>query len=195
MQKIAIAFFWAMFLSVLVGMILAVLLNWIGLPWWTWPCLTSGLVVIQAWLQSRDLLAQRLGHRDRPMAQFSGRSIPVSAGGLPMVFESIIPGGRTSNIEVEDVLSVMTATGLLVDGERVKEFVNTAWRRQERGKSGLSRRYWLEGHKPAWDRSEYDALVYVLNQNGFIVGRKDGRSGRLSTDYRSIICLLKRASR
>lgn len=192
MGKIATAFFWSLFLAILAGLVFSPVMVWFDLPWWVSPAMASGLTIIQAWVQSRELLARALGHREKPGVVVQNRAIPISAGGLAMAFESIMPGARREAIEVDDSLSVVTATGLVVSPERVEDFIRRAVTRQYRGKPGLSRSYWLNEYRPPWDRSEYDAMVYVLSQNGFIDGRKPGRAGKVNSDYRTIITTLRR---
>jgi len=194
MSKIATAFIWSLFLSLLAGLIAWGLLFWLEFPWWIYPAMTMGLTIISAWIDSRELLAHRLGRRYEPSIQVSGRAIPVSAGGLATVFEAILPGKRRSEIEVENELSIMTPTGLLIREDRIAYFLNRAYTRQIRGLPGLSRPYWTRDHRPPFDRSEYDSLIYCLMGGGFIDGRVQGRSGKLNTHYKEILLTMKRTS-
>lgn len=194
MTKIATAFIWSLFLGLLAGLIAWGLLFWLEFPWWIYPAVTMGLTIISAWIDSRELLARRLGRRYEPSIQVSGRSIPVHAGGLATVFEAILPGKRKSEIEIENELSIMTPTGLLIRQERIAYFINRAYTRQIRGLSGLSRPYWTKEHRPPFDRSEYDSLIYCLVAGGFIEGRQPGRSGKLNAHYREILTSMKRTS-
>jgi len=194
MSKIATAFVWSLFLGLLAGLIAWGLLYWIEIPWWIYPAATMGITIISAWIDSRELLARRLGRRYEPSIQVSGRAIPVGTGGLATVFEAVMPGRRRQEVTIEDELTVMTETGLLIREERIKHFLGRAWHRQLRGLAGLSRPYWTKEHRPPFDRSEYDALIYVLMAGRFIDGRQPGRSGKLNADYRTIVTYMKRTS-
>lgn len=193
MIKIATAFFWSLFLSVLAGLVASPLLVWFGLAWWVSPLVAASLTIIEAWVQSRELLARSLGKRDKPQMVVNNRAIPIDAGGLAMVFESVLPGRRKQAVEIEDSLSVMTATGELIRPERVEDFIKRACIRQYRGLEGLSRGYWLAEYRPPFERAEYEALVYILKTGGFIDGRKPGRAGKLNADYNQIIKTLRRS--
>jgi len=191
MSKILTAFTWSMFLSILAGLAAHGLLFWLEFPWWIWSAAACGFTVISAWIDSRELLARRLGRRYEPSIRLSGRSIPIDTGGLAAVFETILPGTKKTVVDLEDELSIMTATGILISSERVKHFISRSWARQLRGLSGLSRTYWTSEHRPPWDRSEYDAVLYVLEGGQFVENRKAGRSGKLNSDYGTIIRSLR----
>jgi hypothetical protein len=191
MTKILTAFVWSMVLAMLAGLVAWGLLFWLEFPWFVYPAVTCGLTIISAWIDSRELLARRLGRRYEPELRFSGRDIPIAAGGLAMSFESVIPWAKKRAVTIEDELSIMTETGLLISGDRIRHFLGRAWRRQLSGKSGLSRPYWTSEHRPAWDRSEYEAMLHVLQAGGWIENRRPGRSGRLIADYGTIVRALK----
>lgn len=194
MQKIAIAFTWALLLSVLAGLVAAPIAIWFDWPWWTGSVVLAGLTIFQAWAQSRDYLARALGKKDQPSVMVNNREIPISAGGATMVFDAVLPGRRRAAVEIGSEISIMTATGLLISEARVKEFIRWAWSRQQRGQPGLSREYWCRAHRPVWERSEYDAIIHVLVSAGFIEGRRAGRAGRLTQDYGVIIAELRRVN-
>lgn len=194
MQKIAVAFFWSLLLSALAGLVFAPAAVWMGWPWWVGSFVLAGLTIVQSWAQSRDYLARALGKREQPSLLIHNRSIPVSAGGAAMVFDAVMPGRRQAAVEIDDGLSIATATGLTITEARVREFIRFAWSRQQRGQPGLSREYWCNIHRPAWERSEYDAIIYVLVASGFIEGRRSGRAGRLTSDYGVIIAALRRSN-
>ena len=192
MQKIGIAFFWSVVLAGLAGLAISPLMVLFDLPWWLSSAGLVGLTVLQAWVQSRDLLARALGKRDNPQLIVGNRDIPISAGGLAMRFESALAGRKRDTVAMEGDISIMTATGLLITDDRVRQFIRWAWQRQSRGDHGLSRDYWTKDHRPAWERSEYDAMIYVLVGGGYVEGRRAGRAGRLNADYGQIIAGLKR---
>lgn len=191
MSKILTAFVWSMVLAMLAGLVGWGLLYWLDFPWFIYPAITCGLTIISAWIDSRELLARRLGRRYQPEVRFSGRDIPVTAGGLAMSFESIVPWGKQKAVTVDDELSIMTPTGTVIGSEAIKHFLGRAWHRQLRGLAGLSRTYWTKEHRPPWTRDEYEAMIHVLEGGEWVERRTTGRSGRLTADYGEIVRSLK----
>lgn len=192
MRKIAIAFVWSLIMSALAGCVIGLALNALGLDWTYGPAFTVGITVLHGWLQSRSLLLVALGRKDKPGVIMSGRSIPVTAGGLPARFESAIRGSGRLSLDIDQSMSIVTPTGVMIGEDTIKSFVGRSWTRQTAGRSGLSRRYWTRVHRPPLDREVYDSLIYVLLSIGAIQGRVSGKSGKLVIGYKEICEQIRR---
>ena len=60
---------------------------------------------------------------------------------------------------------------------KVEQFLWRCQLRQDRRKAPFARSYWVI--RRGWDRREYDALLKCLEDNGYIVDRRPGASGKL----------------
>lgn len=63
----------------------------------------------------------------------------------------------------------------------ILDFLQTAWRRQQDGRFGLSRRYWMRQRRPPMQRPIYDNICQLLAASNLIINRKRGGSGQLAT--------------
>lgn len=193
MKKIAVAFVWAFVLSQILGLCLAGLLFWAEWPFWYWPLLFGTYTVWFAWLDARQLLATRLGNRDRGLGiARQGRFIPINtmAGA---VFEFALPAIRREKQKLIEVGStfVLYSAKCEVSQPVASRFIRGAFTRQLRGKSPFSRQYWTSGRHARLSRDEYDCIVENLSDFGFIAGRRQGKSGELTTDCEKIITKLR----
>ena len=63
---------------------------------------------------------------------------------------------------------------------QLREFLSKAFSRQRGGKSPFSRNYWMQTHRPKFDRTEYDAIMTLLTGlEGLVINRSEKRSGKL----------------
>ena len=182
MKRLAVAYFWL----VSVALVFSVLiwLTWRLVDPWAefWPVLivVELLIHIRALFAADEFFQRRLGvHRPSISASGPGRSVAVN------VFESAFSFGKTNSgqqsfqVEVGDLPSSFSVDSVVLSSFQVNEFLSRAWSRQRAGSSGLSRSYWLRSHRPTWDRSEYDAVLVLLDSVGLISGRRARASGKL----------------
>ena len=72
-----------------------------------------------------------------------------------------------------------TVDNRTVSLDEVDYFIRKAYNLQRQRKPGLSRAYWMQRHRPNYERWQYDANIELLNLAGLIVDRGERRSGRL----------------
>ena len=180
MKRIAIAYFWLC--------VLASALAVFG--WRTWLYFDHNadflviwvvfmfLVHIRAYLVADEYFQKKV-RAFRPSVSAIGGSRPVPVGGL---FEFALPGRRVrqqKTIDLDDGPSSYVVGEVVLSSGQVDLFVKKAWMRQRSGKPGLSRTFWVKKHRPTWDRAEYEAVVRLLEDGGFVVGRRPGASDKL----------------
>lgn len=183
MRAIGTAFLWSMILALLAGLLIGLGLDYIGYPWIVGPLFTAGLTVLDGWVKARGMLNRRLGYRDVPRLINDDRSVPVN-------FDFLLPG-KQKTVDVQAETRIVCPSGDVIDQALIKRFVWRAWERQNRGKNGLGRRYWLVDARPTLTREQYDALIYALEQVGCLAGRKPGRTGRIIGSYDEVIARLR----
>lgn len=193
MKTIGVAFVWAMMLSGLAGLCLAGIFFWLAWPWWVWPLSTTSYTLWFSWRDAHDLLARRLGRRERGYGvKRQSRVIPISLD-TGMVFESVLPvfgRGRGRSALVDDGYTLVSPNAEVGDGI-ANEFIRYCQIRQERGKPAFSRHYWTRVKRPPLSREQYDCLMFNLVDFGFIAGRRQGRSGTLNAHSEKIIQKLR----
>lgn len=189
MKRIAIAFAWAMALSLMAGFCLSGIFYWLAWPWWVWPLSTASYTIWFSWRDAHDLLARRLGRRERGYGiHHDGRYIPINTM-ASQVFESVLPGlaRKKSGMVLVDESYTLVSPNAEVQQGVANEFIRYCQIRQERGKSAFSRHYWTEMRRPPLRREEYDCLMHNLVDFGFISGRRQGRSGTLNAHSEKVI--------
>lgn len=193
MKLIATAFMWAMLLSLLAGLCLAGIFYWLAWPWWVWPLSTSSYTLWFSWRDAHDLLAKRLGRREKGYGvKRDSRVIPISLD-AGTVFESILPGltrKKSDMVLVDDGYTLVSPYAEVREGI-ASEFIRYCQIRQERGKPAFSRHYWTRIRRPPLSREQYDCLMHNLVDFGFISGRRQGRSGELNAHSEKIISKLR----
>lgn len=183
MKNILVAFVWTMIFASLVGVLAGLACQAMDFSFWVGPTTTVTISLVDGWIQSRHLLAKRLGHKPGVSLINTNRLIPIA-------FESVLPNSRKS-VEVVEEIKLRLPSGVEIDERTIKDFV---WKGQARfaaSKPAFSRRYWLKSHRPRMTREAYEGLVMLLEENNLIIGRDNGRSGRLAHSYEETIRLLK----
>lgn len=194
MKQIATAFVWAFALSQCLGLALAGLLFWLDWPWWYYPLALGSYTLWFAWVDAKELLAKRLGNKgDYTGVKHKRRSIPINTQ-TGTVFMSVMPFvGKRQGRELEvDGGFTLYSKDCEVSESLTARFVRGAQIRQDRGKSPFSRPFWLKHTRPTLTREQYDCLIDNLVDFGFIVGRRQGHSGKLTEHSESILARLRR---
>lgn len=156
----------------------------VGIPW---------LVVVggPSMFVARDRLMVALGQRQpttvtATAAAGPGRRIPfTAAGGTKQVLMSVLPFSQPDPdpIELPEQFAVSIAgTAHTIMLPQIQDFLYASWKRQRRGLSAFSRKYWLAERRPdRLKRQTYDAVMtLLLSVDGLIVDRDQRRSGRLA---------------
>lgn len=64
--------------------------------------------------------------------------------------------------------------------DQIRKFLNTAERRELKGKRAFSRSYWTKQHRPRLKVYLYQAMVKLLCDNKLILNRGERRSGNMT---------------
>ena len=149
-----------------------------------------GLVIAPLWLlvvgapsmaAAANHVARVLGKRSIPWVRgTSARSIPIGAGPIGDAVGHILPWvvpSKSAAIDVADEV-LFGMDDVIITEREMRDFLNRAWSRQCRGRSPLSRTWWVENGRRL-DRAEYETIVAVLVSHDLIKRRAPGASGRL----------------
>ena len=172
----------------------------------TGGCMLLAWLVPHTWilLAAVDSLREELGFKS-PLRIISnssrrtfGRRIPVSSGdeqkNIFMKTLSLAPGiAEEINLPSEiDTISIWyDGNEHILTLPEIEEFVYSTWRRQRQKKNGLSRDYWTKQRRPRLKTLEYNLRIWTLVFCGLIIGRSEGRSGRLSVPPNEAIKIIR----
>lgn len=166
-----------------------------------WVAFVLSVIGVFALSTYVDRLLKKLG-RKSPISIFSGgglaqgRRVPINyAGGKKSaVFLSSLPliGRDSRQIDTEGKATLPPEIELpqtftvILNGNvhtftaiETRDFLSKAFARERAGSKGFSIRYWMQSHRPRWDRQRYDAMMKMLETNGLVVDRAERRSGRI----------------
>ena len=196
--KVIIAYFIASFAAIPTGWVIALILaeafdNKV-VPWLIIAIIWLVVVGVPSLAAASTYLLKLLGvtHIPWPKLQKTNpRLIPVGTGSdfaHSVMADVLTPVPTQTTVEVSELQIVI---GDYVISEPVlKAFLTVAWQRQLRNKSGLARGYWV-GQGGKLERSEYEAIINILDSYGLIVGRGSRRSGKLPKHPNKIMAELE----
>jgi hypothetical protein len=168
----AIAFLWSRLFQVPVDYWLVIIGLWL---------VVVGLPSLYAMV---DFLLKKMGYRERPWPRLTNdRLIPV---GQSYAFDTVLSpfrfvgnSGQVTPERAVELPEIEIQTGdYLITQEVLLRVLRTAWQRQNRGRSPFSRTWWVEESR-SLERGEYESIMETLAKAGLIVGRTQGRSGKL----------------
>lgn len=190
-KRLVLAYIFASFASITVGLVVAFLY-----AHWTRTDVVDWVFVAVVWLvvvglpslfAAVDDLTRQLGVRPSPgLRVASNRQIPINYDKGISTFAYMLGRRPTARQDrktskAKQVLDMpelqIEYDGYLISEQELTDFLKTAWSRQRNRKPALSRRWWIDNKRLEFGL--YIGIIETLTAYDLISGRRQGRSGRL----------------